>query len=68
MLKEFYIRKDHSNAYSLDVSSFASLEQLTRALGEIFAFADAKCVYPPSNDVGKLAANTTQLYHWSTSS
>ncbi|KAJ5190678.1 Thromboxane-A synthase [Penicillium cinerascens] len=46
MHKEFYIgRKDGERFYSLDVSPFTSLEQLTGTLAEVFAFADTKSLW-----------------------
>jgi hypothetical protein len=46
MHKEFYIgREGDGDSYSLDMSSFTSLEQLTRTLAEVFAFADTKCAF-----------------------
>lgn len=52
MHKQFYIgQKDGKHVHSLDVSPFTSLEQLTGTLAEVFAFADTKCVFLPSNSV-----------------
>ncbi|KAL2069225.1 hypothetical protein VTL71DRAFT_15563 [Oculimacula yallundae] len=46
MLKEFYIGQNREgNSYSLDLSSFSSLEQLTRTLADVFAFADTKALW-----------------------
>ena len=46
MQKEFYIgHKGGERCQSLDVSLFSSLEQLTKALADIFAFADTKCKF-----------------------
>jgi hypothetical protein len=46
MHKTFYIgHKDGGHNHNLDVAPFTSLEQLTRTLAEIFAFADPKCAF-----------------------
>ncbi|KAL4888144.1 putative cytochrome P450 monooxygenase [Aspergillus ambiguus] len=46
MYKEFYIGYGNDvQSHGLDLSSFTSLEQLTRTLAEIFAFADTKSLW-----------------------
>ena len=54
MHKEFYIgQRDDVQAYRLDLSSFTSLEQLTRSLADVFAFADPKCAFMLASEAGK---------------
>ncbi|KAJ8114121.1 hypothetical protein ONZ43_g4982 [Nemania bipapillata] len=46
MIKEFYIgNRDSGRSHALDVSSFASLEQLVETLSTAFAFADKKSLW-----------------------
>ncbi|KAI3391683.1 hypothetical protein diail_6962 [Diaporthe ilicicola] len=46
MHKEFYVgRKDGGSSQILDVSACTSLQQLTKILAEVFAFADTKSLW-----------------------
>ena len=56
MHKEFYIgQRGDAQACRLDVSSFTSLEQLTRSLADVFAFADPKCAFVLASEAEKHA-------------
>lgn len=59
MHKNFYIgrKDDDAHSHSLDVSSFTSLEQLTRTLAGVFAFADPKCEFLFSSTGGMHACS-----------
>ena len=47
MQKSFFVRCESSGrSYCLDISLFTSLNQLTKTLADIFAFADTQCGFP----------------------
>jgi hypothetical protein len=65
MQKDFYIVcKDGERTHSLDVSPFTSLDQLTKTLGHVFAFADTKCKLLLSRYSGSVLTRDSVVAHW----